>query len=76
MNVCALAALAASSTSCWLAPGRPKEMLARMVVAKRTGSWLTRPTWLRSQDSGTSLISMPSSTYEKSGFDVANRLEL
>ena len=39
----------ASHTASSGAPGRAKEMLSRMVPAKRNGSWGTTPSWLRNE---------------------------
>ena len=50
MKSWALASLAAASTSPWLTPSWPRQMLSRILRLKRTGSWLTTPICCRSQD--------------------------
>jgi hypothetical protein len=62
MNSCALASLAAPSTSSSLAAGRPIAMFSAMVVANSVGSWLTSPTWPRSQPRRSRRMSTPSSS--------------
>mmetsp|Transcript_11563 Transcript_11563/g.29325 ORF Transcript_11563/g.29325 Transcript_11563/m.29325 type:complete len:128 (-) Transcript_11563:411-794(-) len=67
MKLYAFAARAAASIS-WrvgLVPcTAPYEMFLAMVVAKRTGSWPTRPMLLRSQVSCRSRMSLPSTVTE------------
>jgi hypothetical protein len=60
MNSCALAACAAASTSCRVAPGLPYAMLSATLMGKRNGSCSTSETCPRRLFSVTSRTSMPS----------------
>mmetsp|Transcript_82216 Transcript_82216/g.163847 ORF Transcript_82216/g.163847 Transcript_82216/m.163847 type:complete len:187 (-) Transcript_82216:1115-1675(-) len=61
MKPCALAILAASSISAWVAPGRPCAMFSATEPEKSTGSCPTYPSCERSQRTLSVLMSTPSS---------------
>lgn len=61
MKECALATLAASSISIWVASGRPNNMFSLMLVAKSAGSWLTSPICCLSHFNFSVFMSFPSS---------------
>uniref|UniRef100_A0A0D9YNI8 Secreted protein n=1 Tax=Oryza glumipatula TaxID=40148 RepID=A0A0D9YNI8_9ORYZ len=60
MKLCALAALAAATTSSAVASSFPNRMFSRMLVANSAGSWLTSPICARSHFSRSLRMSTPS----------------
>uniref|UniRef100_A0A0E0NB08 Uncharacterized protein n=1 Tax=Oryza rufipogon TaxID=4529 RepID=A0A0E0NB08_ORYRU len=60
MKLCALAALAAATTSSAVASSFPNRMFSLMLVANSAGSWLTSPICARSHFSRSLRMSTPS----------------
>uniref|UniRef100_A0A0E0CH20 Uncharacterized protein n=1 Tax=Oryza meridionalis TaxID=40149 RepID=A0A0E0CH20_9ORYZ len=60
MKLCALAALAAATTSSAVASSFPNRMFSRMLVANSAGSWFTSPICARSHFSRSRRMSTPS----------------
>uniref|UniRef100_A0A0E0G344 Uncharacterized protein n=1 Tax=Oryza nivara TaxID=4536 RepID=A0A0E0G344_ORYNI len=60
MKLCALAALAAATTSSAVASSFPNRMFSLMLVANSAGSWLTSPICARSHFSRSRRMSTPS----------------